>query len=94
MAETIESGRLADELRALVNDAETFLREGLSNGSAEAQARAKAAVADLKERLAGLEQRLNVRARQVDGYVHEHPWQSVAVAGGLGLLVGLILGRR
>lgn len=94
MAETIESGRLADELRALASDAETLLREGLSNGSAEAQARAREAVADLKERLAGLEQQLNVRARQVNHYVHENPWQAVAVAGGLGLIVGLILGRR
>jgi ElaB/YqjD/DUF883 family membrane-anchored ribosome-binding protein len=94
MAETIESGRLADELRALVNDAETLLREGLSNGSAEAQARAKEAVADLKERLAGLEQQLNVRARQVDHYVRENPWQAVAVAGGLALMLGLLMGRR
>jgi len=94
MAETIESGRLADELRALVNDAETLLREGLSNGSAEAQARAKEAVADLKERLSGLEQQLNVRARQVDSYVRENPWQAVAVAGGLALILGLLMGRR
>ena len=94
MAETTESGRLAEELKQLVNDAEALLREGLSNGAAEAQARAQESIADLRERLAGLEQQLNARARQVDEYVRENPWQAVAVAGGLALILGLIMARR
>ena len=94
MAETIESGRLADELRQLVNDAEALLRDGLSNGAAEAQARAQDAIADLKERLAGLEQQLNARAREVDSYVRENPWQAVAVTGGIALILGLLMARR
>ena len=94
MAEPIEAGRIADELRQLVNDAEALLRAGVSNGASEAQARAQESLADLKDRLAGLEQQLNARAREVDHYVRENPWQAVAVAGGLALLVGLLMGRR
>jgi ElaB/YqjD/DUF883 family membrane-anchored ribosome-binding protein len=94
VAETTESGRIAEELRQLMSDAEALLRAGVSNGGAEAKARAQEAFADLKERLGGLEQQLNTRAREVDSYVHENPWQAVALAGGVGLLVGLIMGRR
>jgi ElaB/YqjD/DUF883 family membrane-anchored ribosome-binding protein len=33
-------------------------------------------------------------ARATDDYVHEHPWKSIGVAAGVGLLVGLLIGRR
>lgn len=29
-----------------------------------------------------------------EDYIGGHPWQTVAVSAGLGLLVGLLLGRR
>ncbi len=33
-------------------------------------------------------------ANTTDNYVHEHPWQAVAMAAGIGVLVGYLLGRR
>ncbi|MBB5610869.1 MULTISPECIES: YqjD family protein [unclassified Janthinobacterium] len=33
-------------------------------------------------------------AAQADGYVKENPWRTVAVAAGVGVLVGFILGRK
>jgi ElaB/YqjD/DUF883 family membrane-anchored ribosome-binding protein len=33
-------------------------------------------------------------ARTTDGYVHENPWKAIGVAAGLGVLVGLLAGRR
>ena len=32
-------------------------------------------------------------AESVDGYVRAHPWSAVAIAMGVGLLAGLLLGR-
>jgi ElaB/YqjD/DUF883 family membrane-anchored ribosome-binding protein len=32
-------------------------------------------------------------ARATDDYVHDHPWTSVGIAAGLGLLFGLLLNR-
>ena len=29
-----------------------------------------------------------------DDYVHDHPWQAVGVAAGVGLLIGLLLNRK
>ena len=33
-------------------------------------------------------------ARSTDEYVHEHPWKAVGVAAGIGLIIGLLIGRR
>ncbi|KQV46584.1 MULTISPECIES: YqjD family protein [unclassified Duganella] len=33
-------------------------------------------------------------AASTDAYVKENPWRSIAVAAGVGLLVGVILGRK
>ena len=33
-------------------------------------------------------------AATTDAYVKENPWRSIAVAAGVGLLVGVILGRK
>ena len=94
MTETLNSGKLADEFRALVDDAEALLRSGLATGGAELQERAQDTLADLKTRLGSLEQQLNQRARDVDSYVRDNPWQAVAVAGGVALLLGLVMARR
>lgn len=94
MTENLSAGKLADELRTLVNDAEALLRSGLSAGGAELQDRAEDTLADLKARLGSLEQQLNQRARDVDSYVRDNPWQAVAVAGGVALLLGLMMARR
>ena len=32
-------------------------------------------------------------ARQADDFVHEHPWQAVGIAAGVGLVLGLFLSR-
>jgi ElaB/YqjD/DUF883 family membrane-anchored ribosome-binding protein len=41
----------------------------------------------MRARLNALEGNLRARARDVDSYVRDNPWQSVAVAGGVALLV-------
>jgi len=94
MTETLNAAKLAEELRALVDDAEALLRSGLATGGAELQGRAQDALADLKTRLGSLEQQLGQRARDIDSYVRDNPWQAVAVAGGVALLLGLIMARR
>lgn len=43
---------------------------------------------------AALKEKSREVARATDDYVHEHPWKSIGVAAGVGLLVGLLIGRR
>ncbi|WP_186124122.1 DUF883 family protein [Burkholderia gladioli] len=32
--------------------------------------------------------------RATDDYVHEHPWTSIGVAAGVGVLIGLLINRK
>ena len=33
-------------------------------------------------------------ARVADDYVHDKPWQAIGIAAGVGLIIGLLIGRR
>jgi ElaB/YqjD/DUF883 family membrane-anchored ribosome-binding protein len=94
MTQAFDGGRLAEELRVLLSDAEALLRSAGGTESPVEQERAEAALADLRARLQGLEQQLKARARDVDGYVRDNPWQAVAIVAGAALLLGLVMGRR
>src|SRR5215813_7382960 len=54
-------GQIAEELRALVSDAETLLRSTANAGGAEAQERAQATLQDLRARLTALEDQVRPR---------------------------------
>jgi ElaB/YqjD/DUF883 family membrane-anchored ribosome-binding protein len=92
MTETYDGGKLAEDLRMLVDDAEALLRATSNAGSAELQEHAQATLQDLRTRLAALEGHVRARARDVDSYVRDNPWQAVATAGGIALLLGLLMG--
>lgn len=94
MADKFDAGRLADELRALVADAEALLKANLNVDGAALHERAQSGMRELRGRLSALEEQLGETAHEVDDYVRENPWQTVAVVGGVALLLGLIMGRR
>ena len=94
MTDAFNGGKLAEELRALVSEAEALLRTSTETVSAAGRERAEATIADLRQRLTSLERQVKARARDVDDYVRDNPWQAVAMAGGVALLLGLIMGRR
>jgi len=87
MIGTYDQGRLAEDLRALVSDAQTLLRATANAGSAELQQRAQAT---LRARYDAIESQLRVRARPADTYVRDDPWQSMAVVGGAASPVGVL----
>lgn len=94
MADRNGGGEIAEELRTLVSDAEALLRSTSNAGGAEVQERAQATLQELRARLSALEDTMRSRARDVDSYVRDNPWQAVAVVGGIALLIGLAMGRR
>ena len=93
MSDRNGGGQIAEELRALVSEAETLLRSTANAGGAEVQERAQATLQELRARLNSLEDTVRSRARDVDHYVRDNPWQAVAVVGGVALLLGLLVGR-
>jgi ElaB/YqjD/DUF883 family membrane-anchored ribosome-binding protein len=94
MADRNGGGQIAEDLRAIVSDAEALLRSTTNAGGAEMQERAQATLQELRARLNALEDTVRTRARDVDSYVRDNPWQAVAAVGGVALLLGIIMGRR
>lgn len=93
--------RILDDLRRVVDDAEVLMRETASvagERAQEARSRAADSLRQARDHLQTMEQVLVARARdaaqETDRYVRDNPWQSIGVAAGFGLLLGLLLGRR
>ena len=97
MTQFFDAGKLADDLHSLVKDAEALLRATagqVGEKTSEAQEKAEESLQALRDRLADLEDSVKGRAKQVDSYVRDNPWQALAIAGGVALLVGILMGRN
>ena len=93
--------KLVSDLKIVVSDAEEILRAtagvagekmvDLREHIAERLHDAKMRLADAE---AALVDKTKAAARATDDYVNENPWQAVGIAAGIGLLLGIIIGRR
>jgi ElaB/YqjD/DUF883 family membrane-anchored ribosome-binding protein len=89
--------KLADDLQTLVSDAEEFLRAtaGIAGETAsEARDRAEESLRAVRSRVRSVQRDLTGRARVVGDYVEDNPWTAIAVAGGIALVIGLLMGRK
>ena len=71
--------KLIAELRAAARDAEVLLQT---------------AAAESGERLRGAADSARETASEIDEQVRRNPWAAVGIAAGVGLLLGLLLGRK
>jgi len=89
---------LIDDLHTLVAEAEKMMGNSLAEHSAEAvdalRTRYDAASERLGEMYEGAKTRVVAGAKCTDAAIRENPYQSLAIAAGVGLLVGVLLGRR
>ena len=93
--------KLMQDLRGVVGDTEDLLKATANQTGERVQqlrARTEESLKNARQRLeeAGESAALRAKdaARQVDHQVHEHPWTAVGIAAGLGLVVGILLGRK
>ena len=96
-----EQQQLVSDMKSVIADAEDMLHatadqagEKVASLRARIQDRLQGARACLREAETVLVDKTRAAARATDVYVHESPWTAIGVAAGVGLLVGLILGRR
>jgi ElaB/YqjD/DUF883 family membrane-anchored ribosome-binding protein len=101
VADEVTKEQLVADFKRVVTDAEALLKATAKHGGeefADVRARAedslKVAKARLAEERAALLGRTKDAARATDAYIHENPWQAIGVAAGVGLVVGLLTGRR
>jgi ElaB/YqjD/DUF883 family membrane-anchored ribosome-binding protein len=86
--------KLASDVKIVMSDVEELLKATASQTAdkvTEARARAQAAIA--QARSAAIDHGKEA-ARTADQYVHENPWTAIGISAGVGLLVGLLIGRR
>jgi ElaB/YqjD/DUF883 family membrane-anchored ribosome-binding protein len=96
-----QKDKLMADLKVVIADAEELLKltaGDMSAGTTEVRERLKGRLADAKDKLVHLQEVATEKAklygRATDDYVHDHPWKSVGIAAGVGLIVGLLIGRR
>lgn len=97
----VTTDQLVADLKTVMEDAEALLKATSTltgEKIQEVRARAEESLRQAKVRLSEVEEEAMRRAREVaeaaDEYVRENPWQSVGIAAGIGLVVGLLLARR
>lgn len=93
--------KLVADLRTVVSDAEQLLKltaDQVGEGTAGLRERLQERLALSKESLLDLQataaEKAKAAGHAADDYVHEHPWKSVAIGAGVGLIVGMLIGRR
>ncbi|MEN9763390.1 MAG: hypothetical protein RI906_3216 [Pseudomonadota bacterium] len=93
--------RLAEDMRALIQDSEELLRAAQRQGGeqlAAARERLEVSLRHARTKLddaeLALAERARETARQTNHYVHEHPWTAISVAASTGILMGMLLARR
>jgi ElaB/YqjD/DUF883 family membrane-anchored ribosome-binding protein len=89
---------LLNELQALVVEAETLMAGSLSEHTTEARDQLRARFRAAQERLGeicdGAKQKVVAGAKYTDATIRENPYQSLAIALGLGVVLGVLIGRR
>jgi ElaB/YqjD/DUF883 family membrane-anchored ribosome-binding protein len=97
----VQKDKLARDLKNVIHDAEELLKMGasdVSEGAVEIRERVKLRLIAAKDSLNHLQrdaiEGAKATGHKVDEHVHDHPWQSVGIAAGFGLVVGLLIGRR
>ena len=95
------TGRLVNDLRSLIGDAEELLRATTNQAGekiAIARQKIEQSLIEGRKALADAEEMVVNRSKEAadaaDDYVRENPWIAVGIAAGVGLLLGLLVRRN
>lgn len=85
------------ELQALIEDSEKLLSESAALVGDDAEtlrAQVGLKLRQAREAINGVTSKAQPVVDATQHYIGGHPWQTVAISAGFGLVVGLLLGRR
>ncbi|WP_028620080.1 DUF883 family protein [Pseudomonas sp. Ant30-3] len=85
------------ELHSLIEESEKLLRSSASLVGEEAETlRGQIAqkLQQARDSVGNVRDRTMPAVQATETYIGGHPWQTVAISAGFGLVVGLLLGRR
>lgn len=97
----IHTERIAQDLRVLIRDTEDLLSataDQAGEKAREVRQRLQAALVNARESCRSFEvkamDKAKEAAREADQVIRTHPYQSIGIALGVGVLVGLLLNRN
>jgi ElaB/YqjD/DUF883 family membrane-anchored ribosome-binding protein len=101
MSEHVTTATLKSDLATVMRDAEALMKASADQGGEkmnEARAKIRDSLETARSRLMSAE-RAALRHGEdaviaTEEYVRRNPWQSVGIAAGVGLVIGVLLARR
>jgi ElaB/YqjD/DUF883 family membrane-anchored ribosome-binding protein len=97
----VSRDKLVQDFKLVIADAEELLRATATQAGEKvtaARERIQDRIHSAKIKVAEAEEALMVRTREAarvtDEFVHDKPWYAVGIAAGVGLIVGMLIGRR
>ncbi len=97
----VSKDKLVQDFKIVVADAEELLKATASTAGEKvsvARERIQDSLHKAKVKLAEAEDVIVLKGKEAahvtDEYVHENPWRAVGIAAGVGLIIGLLIGRR
>lgn len=101
LIDEVSKEQLVNDFKVVVADAEALLKATASHGGekvAEIRAKTEESLRSAKARIAEAQSVIIAKSKEAakatDEYVHENPWKSMGVAAGVGLVIGLLIGRK
>lgn len=99
--DAISREKVMDDLKTLARDAEELLKatagdvgDKMSDKAKEARSRLAVALEQAKDSCAKWEDKTVAAARATDKAIRSHPYESAGVACVIGILIGVLIGRR
>jgi ElaB/YqjD/DUF883 family membrane-anchored ribosome-binding protein len=92
-----KSGKLIKDFKTLAHDAEALLKataEDASDHAREARARLTSALETARDSIEQVEEKVVAGAKVTDKTIREHPYESIGIALGVGLLIGVFVSRK
>ena len=89
--------RLVSDLRLVMRDAEDLLKATADEAGEkvkEVRSRLAAALESAKASYEQAQDKTVQAAKATDHVIREHPYESIGIAFGIGLLIGVLVGRR
>jgi len=97
MTTTEANAKLVSDLKAVVRDAEELMKATAGQAGeklTELRGRLGTALESAKGTCDRLQEKTVKAAKATDECIREHPYQTIGVAFGLGLLIGVLVARR
>ncbi|UVA78263.1 DUF883 family protein [Pandoraea commovens] len=97
----INKEKFMTDIKSVLADAEDLLKQAANTTgerASELSDKALTLLKQAKEKASDVQvvvvEKSKMAARATDDYVHDHPWQAVGIAAGIGVVIGLLLNRK